>query len=83
MGAAMRAIVADPANAAAARTLSAEPRYNSQLRTTCVATMLEGGHARNALPQRARANVNCRILPDESPDSVRQVSQAIANPRSR
>jgi acetylornithine deacetylase/succinyl-diaminopimelate desuccinylase-like protein len=82
LGAAMRAIVADPANAAAAKTLSADPRYNSQLRTTCVATMLEGGHATNALPQRARANVNCRILPDESPDSVRQtLAAAIDNPR--
>jgi len=82
MGAAMRAIAADPTNVAAARTLSADPRYNSQLRTTCVATMLEGGHARNALPQRARANVNCRILPDESPDSVRMILiAAIANPK--
>jgi len=82
LGAAMRAIVADPGDAAAARTLSADPRYNSQLRTTCVATMLEGGHARNALPQRARANVNCRILPDESPDSVRRIlTSVIANPK--
>lgn len=82
MGAAMRAIVANPGDAAAARTLSADPRYNSQLRTTCVATMLEGGHARNALPQRARANVNCRILPDESPDSVRAIlTTVIANPK--
>ncbi len=81
-GAAMRAIVADPTNVAAAKTLSADPRYNSQLRTTCVATMLEGGHATNALPQRARANVNCRILPDESPDVVRQTLAAVIdNPR--
>jgi len=81
LGGAMRAIVANPGDAAAARTLSADPRYNSQLRTTCVATTLEGGHARNALPQRARANVNCRILPDESPDSVRRIlTTVIANP---
>src|SRR5512139_3342544 len=61
MGAAMRAIVANEADEGAARTLSADRRYNSQLRTTCVATMLNGGHATNALPQRATANVNCRI----------------------
>lgn len=73
LAAAMRAIVANPADAAAAATLSADPRYNSQLRTSCVATMLEGGHATNALPQRARANVNCRILPDETPEQVRDV----------
>lgn len=82
LGGAMRTIVADPGDAAAARTLSADPRYNSQLRTTCVATMLDGGHARNALPQRARANVNCRILPDESPDSVQWIlTTVIANPK--
>jgi acetylornithine deacetylase/succinyl-diaminopimelate desuccinylase-like protein len=72
MGIAMKAIVADPTDAGAAAVLAADPRYNSQLRTTCVATMLSGGHARNALPQRAQAVVNCRILPDESPDDVRQ-----------
>jgi acetylornithine deacetylase/succinyl-diaminopimelate desuccinylase-like protein len=66
----MRAIVADEADAAAARTLSADRRYNSQLRTTCVATMLNGGHATNALPQRATANVNCRILPQDDPVEV-------------
>jgi acetylornithine deacetylase/succinyl-diaminopimelate desuccinylase-like protein len=82
LGQAMRTIVANPADAAAARTLSADPRYNSQLRTTCVATLLEGGHAPNALPQRAQANVNCRILPDESPDSVRlQLERVMANPK--
>jgi acetylornithine deacetylase/succinyl-diaminopimelate desuccinylase-like protein len=67
---AMRSIVADERNVEAARVLSADPRYNSMLRTTCVATMLDGGHARNALPQRARATVNCRILPDETATSV-------------
>src|SRR5436305_823209 len=45
--------------------LSAKPPYNAQMRTTCVATMLSGGHAPNALPQLARANVNCRVLPAE------------------
>ena len=73
LAAAMRAIVANPNDAAAAATLSADPRFNSQLRTSCVSTMLEGGHATNALPQRARANVNCRILPDETPEQVKAV----------
>ncbi len=82
IAAAMTSIVANPADQAAARVLAADPRYNSQLRTTCVATMLEGGHATNALPQRARANVNCRILPDESPDDVqRTLERVIGNPK--
>ena len=82
MGDAMRRLVADPADTAAARILSRQPRYNSQLRTTCVATMLEGGHASNALPQRARANVNCRILPDEEPEAVqRTLELVLANPK--
>ncbi len=66
MAAAMRAIVANPADASAAATLSANPQYNSMLRTTCVATRLFGGHANNALPQLATANVNCRIVPTSS-----------------
>jgi acetylornithine deacetylase/succinyl-diaminopimelate desuccinylase-like protein len=77
MAAAMRAIVANPSDAAAAMTLSTDPRYNSQLRTSCVPTMLEGGHATNALPQRARANVNCRILPDETPEQVKAVLERV------
>lgn len=77
LASAMRAIVANPADAAAAATLSADPRYNSQLRTSCVSTMLEGGHATNALPQRARANVNCRILPDETPEQVHAVLERV------
>ena len=71
MGAAMRAIVANPRDAAAAATLSRDPRYRSMLRTTCVATMLSGGHARNALPQAASANVNCRMAPGHDPADVR------------
>jgi acetylornithine deacetylase/succinyl-diaminopimelate desuccinylase-like protein len=51
--------------------LSANPAYNAQLRTTCVATMLEGGHAYNALPQVARATVNCRIMPGDPVDEVK------------
>jgi acetylornithine deacetylase/succinyl-diaminopimelate desuccinylase-like protein len=77
MGAAMKAIIASETDSSAMRTLASDPRYNSQLRTTCVATMLEGGHARNALPQRARATVNCRILPDESADEVRRTLERV------
>jgi acetylornithine deacetylase/succinyl-diaminopimelate desuccinylase-like protein len=71
MGAAMRTIVANPSDAKASATLSRDPRYRSMLRTTCVATMLSGGHARNALPQTATANVNCRMAPGHDPADVR------------
>jgi acetylornithine deacetylase/succinyl-diaminopimelate desuccinylase-like protein len=62
----MKAVLADPPDAAAIERLSAKTPYNAQLRTTCVATRLQGGHADNALPQVARAMVNCRILPGHS-----------------
>jgi acetylornithine deacetylase/succinyl-diaminopimelate desuccinylase-like protein len=71
-GAAMKAIVANPKDEAARKTLEADPSWNSILHTTCVATMLQGGHATNALPQRATANVNCRIFPGTTPEQVRQ-----------
>jgi acetylornithine deacetylase/succinyl-diaminopimelate desuccinylase-like protein len=80
MGEAMRRIVTDPDDAAAAATLSADTGYNSRLRTTCVATLLEGGHAQNALPQTAQANVNCRLLPSHDPADVRARLQALAEP---
>jgi len=67
----MRAVAANPNDSASAARLSVSPFYNAQLRTTCTPTMIEGGHAPNALPQRARAVVNCRILPAESPEDVR------------
>ena len=68
----MRAIVADPGDgAAAARLWTANPTWNGMLRTTCVATEFLGGHAPNALPQRARVNVNCRILPGVPVEQVR------------
>ncbi len=69
--AAMRALVRNPRDESAAAIVSATPRYNSMMRTTCVATMLRGGHAPNALPQLAAANVNCRILPNTSAAAVR------------
>lgn len=65
LGADMRGVLQDPPDSGALARLSAAPFYNSKLRTTCVATMLAAGHAENALPQSARATVNCRILPDE------------------
>ena len=68
----MRAIVADPGDGAAAERLwAANPGWNGMLRTTCVATEFLGGHAPNALPQRARVNVNCRILPGVPVEEVR------------
>ena len=70
--AAMLAIVANPKDAAADAILSKDPSYHAMLRTTCVATMLDAGHAENALPQRARATINCRIFPGVPPEDVRQ-----------
>ena len=69
---AMRKFAANPSDAKAAATISADPAYTGQIRTTCVATMLEGGHALNALPQRATANINCRIFPGTPIASVQE-----------
>ena len=66
----MRAVAKTPPDPEALARLSADTLYNSTLRTTCVATRLEGGHASNALPQTARATVNCRVLPGEKPEDV-------------
>jgi acetylornithine deacetylase/succinyl-diaminopimelate desuccinylase-like protein len=71
-GADMVAVAADNPDPAAVARLSAIPGNNTLLRTTCVATMLEGGHAVNALPQTARATVNCRILPGEPVEEVQK-----------
>ena len=73
MGAAMKSLVNDPDDRKAAATLSQDPRLNAMLRTTCVATLMDAGHATNALPQRARANVNCRIFPGVAIEDVRQM----------
>ncbi|HEY2463625.1 MAG TPA: M20/M25/M40 family metallo-hydrolase [Steroidobacteraceae bacterium] len=67
----IRAILATPPDAKAARRLSQDTHMNSIMRTTCVATMLSGGHAPNALPGRAEANVNCRIFPGHSQEEIR------------
>ena len=66
----MKAILRDPPDPGALARLSQNPFNNATLRTTCVATMLQAGHAPNALPQRAQATVNCRVLPDDSIDEV-------------
>jgi acetylornithine deacetylase/succinyl-diaminopimelate desuccinylase-like protein len=66
LGRAMQALSLNPDDAAAEAVVSKDRSYHSMLRTTCVATLLEGGHANNALPQRAAANVNCRIFPGET-----------------
>jgi acetylornithine deacetylase/succinyl-diaminopimelate desuccinylase-like protein len=73
VAAAMRALVRNPNDAKASAIVSAQPRYNSMLRTTCVATRLTGGHANNALPQTATANINCRMVPNKPPEDVRQM----------
>ncbi|MGV9006593.1 MAG: M20/M25/M40 family metallo-hydrolase [Brevundimonas sp.] len=62
-GDALRRLAVDPADAGAIAALDADPEYVGLIRTTCIATMINGGHAPNALPQRATANVNCRIFP--------------------
>jgi acetylornithine deacetylase/succinyl-diaminopimelate desuccinylase-like protein len=75
----MQAVAKQPPDPAAVHRLSSAPYYNSLLHTTCVATMLSGGHARNALPQTARANVNCRIFPGEDPEEVHKTLERVAN----
>jgi acetylornithine deacetylase/succinyl-diaminopimelate desuccinylase-like protein len=68
----MRAVTRNPPDSAAIARLSQDPLNNANLRTTCVATMIQGGHAVNALPQRAQAQVNCRVLPNDSLEEVEQ-----------
>jgi len=76
----LHGILQSPPDADALKQISEDPIYNAVVRTTCVATRLSGGHANNALPQTARANVNCRILPGHSPEEVRQeLVQVIAD----
>jgi acetylornithine deacetylase/succinyl-diaminopimelate desuccinylase-like protein len=67
----MMAVAEVPVDTAAAKRLgNLSPYYNALMRTTCVATMLSGGHANNALPQTAKANINCRMLPDDNAENV-------------
>ena len=81
-GAAMTRLVSDPTDSAADAILRKNPSYRAVMGTTCVATTLDGGHATNALPQRARANVNCRIFPGTPAEEVRQaLITAVADPK--
>ena len=79
MAADLKAVTKQPPDSASVQRLSANPYFNSLLHTTCVATMLSGGHAPNALPQTARANVNCRIFPGEDPQDVLHTLERVAN----
>ena len=82
MGRAMLAVSQNPNDTAAVNVLSRDRRFNSLLRTTCVATLLQGGHADNALPQHAAANVNCRIFPGETVEATKAALEAaIADPQ--
>ena len=78
-GQAMARLVADPADVAAAAIVTRDAAYNATLRTTCVPTMIDAGHAPNALPQRARAMIQCRLLPGDTPEQVQaHLAQAVA-----
>ena len=81
IGAAMVALAANPGDKAAEAVVNKDPFLHSNLRTTCVATMLDGGHAKNALAQRAGAYVNCRIFPGHSVEAIRdELAAVIADP---
>jgi len=75
----MRAVAKTPPDLAAADRLSQVVRLNAQLRTTCVATLISGGHAENALPQRARATIQCRMMPGDTAEHVQAALTAALN----
>jgi len=78
----MRAILKNPPDMAAVARLSQDPIDNSIMHTSCVATRLNAGHANNALPQMAQANVNCRIIPGHAPEEIRQeLEKVVADPK--
>lgn len=78
----MEAVARNPQDETAAGIVSMDPTLNAMLRTTCVATQVEAGHAQNALPQRAVANINCRIIPGETVESTEaSLVAAIGNPK--
>ena len=82
VGAAMAAIVSNPGDPAAAATLDLDRNLHAMIRTTCVATLLSAGHATNALPQRATANINCRLLAGTNPDQVlAKLNELTADPQ--
>lgn len=83
MGPAMLAFAAKPGDMAAAAVISADPLVVGQVRTTCISTQIKGGHATNALPQRASLNINCRIFPGTTIESVRlKLVELIADPHA-
>lgn len=82
LGADMKAAAANPNDLGAIARLSALPQYNATLRTTCIPTLIAGGHAENALPQLATATVNCRVLPVDNVADVEQtLNRVIADPK--
>jgi acetylornithine deacetylase/succinyl-diaminopimelate desuccinylase-like protein len=84
MGKAMVALSANPADKAAEAIVNTDRTYHSMLRTTCVATLLEGGHANNALPQHAAANINCRIFPGHTVEEIQaKLAEVIADPKAK
>ena len=81
LGAAMARFAADPGNAVAAAEIAQNPGFIGRVRTTCVATMLTGGHAENALPQSATATINCRIFPGTGAAEVQKTLQGLVGPK--
>jgi acetylornithine deacetylase/succinyl-diaminopimelate desuccinylase-like protein len=80
----MRAVAGTPPDLQAADRLSQTVRLNAQLRTTCVATLISGGHAENALPQRAKATIQCRMIPGDSAENVQTaLTTALSDPKIR
>ncbi|HEU5138107.1 MAG TPA: M20/M25/M40 family metallo-hydrolase [Steroidobacteraceae bacterium] len=80
IGAAMSAVARNPNDQAALATLMADPGYNAVLRTTCVATQVDAGHAPNALPQRATATLSCRVMQGTTPEQVKEaLEKAVAD----
>jgi len=75
----MRAVAASPPDVAAADRLSQTVLFNAQLRTTCVATLISGGHAENALPQRAKATIQCRMMPGDTAENVQATIVRVLN----
>ncbi|RST29662.1 M20/M25/M40 family metallo-hydrolase [Sphingomonas ginkgonis] len=83
IGKAMVALAANPQDKAAEAIVNTDKAYHSMLRTTCVATLLEGGHANNALPQRAAANINCRIFPGHRIEEIQaKLAEVMADPKA-
>ena len=82
MGQAMTAFARDPGDSRASSVLATDPKFNATMRTTCVVTLISGGHANNALPQRADANINCRIFPGTSAQAVHdKLAELVADPQ--